>query len=215
MISSATHMQPEGEGLALCSSSSSGPGTACKAPFFDRAPRDQALPMSFAQERLWLIHQFDNSGAQNNLGIAVRLKGEINLAALQGSLSALVARHESMRTNLDLKDGMPVQIIRAEASFEFSQYMAAVGSDEPIKERVERILAEQFNRAFDLRNDPLFRVALVHLNSEEQVLMLTLHSTIADAWSIGIFVSEISAFYRAAVEARSCVLPELWLQYAA
>ncbi len=186
-----------------------------KVPFFERVPRECDLPTSFAQERLWGMQQLDNSGPQNHVGLAVRLSGEIDVAALRGSITAFVARHESMRTNFQVKKGVLIQVARAEAMFEFSQH--ALDGSEPLQQKMEQakqIAAAQFQRVFDLEKDSLLRVTLVRLSAKDSLLALTLHSLIADRWSLGILIREVSASYGSVLMKRAFGSVEPWLQYA-
>ncbi|GLZ28595.1 hypothetical protein Lesp02_07850 [Lentzea sp. NBRC 105346] len=159
-----------------------------------RAPRDQALPQSFAQQRLWFLDQFEPGGTEYITPTALRLRGPLDLDALNRSLTALVARHESLRTTLS--NG--VQIVH-------EPYEVQV----PVVEGfLHEILLEETTRPFDLRTGPLLRTRLVRIDDEEHVLILTLHHIITDGWSTSVLTEELGTLYAGGE------LPPLPVQYA-
>jgi hypothetical protein len=187
--------------------------TILNAPPFERVAREQYFPMSLAQERLWLSQLDEPAVAQYSIVTAVRLQGELNEAVLRDSIGMLAARHESLRTTLQFKDGVPVQIIRPEAEFGFSQHDLSDVTSAEQKKRTEQIVTAESTRPFDLQNGPLFRLALIRLSTHHHVLVLSVHRAVADTSSVGILIRELSALYRAALQGRRCALPEPWLQY--
>jgi amino acid adenylation domain-containing protein len=170
------------------------------------------LPASYAQQRLWFLDQFEGSDALYNVPVATRLRGPLDVAALERALEALVARHESLRTVFTLVDGIPHQAIRADGRLSLTSVDL---SDSPDAERRGlEIVAEQARQPFDLSADELFRVTLVKLGEELHLLSLTLHHIITDAWSMGVLNRELSELYGGLVEGREVELPELPIQYA-
>jgi hypothetical protein len=186
---------------------------ALKAPAFERVPREQHIPMSIAQERLWLASQFDDAAARYSITVAMRLQSEPDEAALRESARVLVARHDALRTVLQFKDGLPCQTVRPEAEFEFSQYDFGHMSLLEQKHGLNKVLTVESTRPFNLQSGPLCRMALIRLDAGRSVLALSFHRVIADRSSVAIFVRELSAVYRAMLEGRRCPLPELWLQF--
>ncbi|WP_312877594.1 non-ribosomal peptide synthetase [Lentzea indica] len=161
-------------------------------------PRDGALPLSYAQQRLWFLNEFEPDSIEYLAPSAVRLHGPLDVTALEAALTALVARHESLRTTFDSVDGRGVQIVQ-------QPYEVRV----PILEGdLDRILLEETTRPFDLRRGPLLRVNLVRVAADDHVLILVMHHIITDGWSTGVLASELSALYQGAE------LPPLPLQYA-
>ncbi|WP_203854840.1 non-ribosomal peptide synthetase, partial [Dactylosporangium siamense] len=163
------------------------------APPIVAVERDAPLPLSFAQQRLWFLHQLDPDSAEYNTPMFIRLTGELDVEALTGTLTALVARHEVLRTRLVAgADGVPYQVI------------------DPAPERFDLQVADELGpeAPFDLAAGPLFRAMLVRAAADDHVLALVMHHVISDEWSAGILRRELDALY-AGEE-----LPALPVQYA-
>ncbi|MBU6352387.1 MAG: AMP-binding protein, partial [Chloroflexi bacterium] len=176
------------------------------------AERSQPLPLSHAQERLWFLDQLDSSHSAYNMPGAVRLSGELDVAALERSLQEIVRRHEALRTVFGLQEGQPVQQILPAA---FHLPLIDLGMLESQGAEVERLLAEEIHHAFDLAQGPLFRATLLCLQpQQEHVLLLNLHHTVGDGWSLEVLQRELAVLYNAFRQGESSPLPELPLQYA-
>ncbi|HKS08030.1 MAG TPA: amino acid adenylation domain-containing protein [Pyrinomonadaceae bacterium] len=172
------------------------------------------FPLSFAQQRLWFLHQMDPSNAAYNMPLAFRLSGHLDVDALQWSLDEIVRRHEILRTTFDLLDQEPVQLIAATGTLtltvtDFSSLPPSVSEAE-----AEMLATEETQRPFDLVNGPLIRARLMRLAANEQVLLVTMHHIISDGWSQTILMNELGALYEATVVGRNSPLPELSIQYA-
>jgi amino acid adenylation domain-containing protein len=167
--------------------------------------REGALPLSFAQERLWFLDDFDRGGVEYNVVTALRLTGDLDVAALRVAVAGLVARHESLRTTFESVDGRGVQVVHAPEDVDVAVQVVAL--DEALREAV--------STPFDLRTGPLFRVLLARSQEQEQehVLVLAMHHIVTDGWSMGVITRELSALYTAAVRGEQASLPELPLQY--
>ncbi|MBW3569847.1 MAG: amino acid adenylation domain-containing protein, partial [Gemmatimonadetes bacterium] len=176
-------------------------------------PRDRPLPLSFAQERMWLLDQVEPDRAAYVIPTAVRLAGALDAAALERALAEIVRRHEALRTTFREVAGAPVQVIGdAAASIEVEDL-----SHLPPAERdaaVRRRAADEAERAFDLAAGPLYRFTLVRLTADDHALLLTLHHAVADGWSIGVLFRELSALYAAFARGDASPLAELPVQYA-
>ncbi len=184
-------------------------GAAVEAPPLVPVPRDRDLPMSFAQERLWFLDQLAPSSAAYNVPLALGLRGALSLPALAASLSALVARHEALRTTFE--EGR--QIVGEPFAVE-PRLVDLRGRPEG---ESRLLAAEEAARPFDLARGPLLRAVVARLNSldtERYVLFLTLHHIVADGWSLGILVRDVGELYAAALESRPPSLPVLPVQYA-
>ncbi|MEN8638237.1 non-ribosomal peptide synthetase [Pseudomonas sichuanensis] len=169
--------------------------------------RDQALPQSLAQNRLWLLWQLEPASAAYNIPAGLHLRGELDQTALQASFQALVARHESLRTVFDEVDGQAVQRILPSLAFNL-QHCDLEGL-EPAEVAARR--EDEAQRPFDLRQGPLLRVTLARLDDEEHQLWVTLHHIVADGWSLNILLDEFARLYAAQGQVQ---LPELPLGYA-
>ncbi|MBV9789591.1 MAG: non-ribosomal peptide synthetase, partial [Chloroflexi bacterium] len=178
----------------------------------------EAWPLSFPQQRLWLVDQLDPGTAVYNMPGVVHLRGALNVAVLERSLSEIVRRHESLRTrfvqDVAQDDGAPMQRIDADAAVPIQRVDLR---DLPAQEQaaaVQQHALDEARKPFDLAAGPLLRMTLLELSADEHVLLLTLHHIIADGWSIGVFVRELSQLYSALLADQANPLPELPIQYA-
>ncbi|MEG4111235.1 MULTISPECIES: amino acid adenylation domain-containing protein [unclassified Microcoleus] len=176
--------------------------------------REGDLPLSFAQQRLWFLDQLMSGTPLYNLPNALGLKGSLNVTALEQSLSEIVRRHEALRTTFSAVNGQPIQVIHPAVTL----LLPIVDLRElPETEReveAQRLATEEAQRPFDLVNQQLFRVKLLHLAEEEHLLLLTMHHIVSDGWSLGVFMGELTALYEAFSTEKSSPLPELPIQYA-
>ena len=182
-------------------------GQGVSTPVPTRVSRQAAMPLSFAQHRLWFLGKLDVGGYSYNLPFVVRLRGALNLKALEHALAAVVRRHEALRTTFEEVEGEPVQRIASDVTVHLSVVEA---SDDAVRGQVET-LARQ---SFDLGQGPLLRVTLLKLGEQEHVLVLVLHHIVADGWSMGVLTKELEALYTAHVKGAQATLPELPVQYA-
>jgi amino acid adenylation domain-containing protein len=176
------------------------------APAVQRAPREGQLPLSFAQQGLWLLHQLAPDSPAYNMPGLVRLPGFIDPAALAASLSAVLARHEALRTTFPTAGGEPYQEIGPAAAVPVPAVDLSALPDPDSEAR--RLALEEGRRPFDLARGPLLRTLLLRLGPEEQRLVVVLHHIVADGGSLGILIREMSALLQGEV------LPELAVQYA-
>jgi amino acid adenylation domain-containing protein len=181
-------------------------------PTLQRTDRDQEIPLSFAQQRLWFLDQLEPGSSLYNINRALRLRGLLDVAKLERALQAIGARHEALRTTFVAPDGRPVQIINPSVTvpFQFQDLRSlpmAVREEET--QRLIRIEAEQ---PFDLSCGPLLRVTVFQLAEEDHVLLLSIHHIISDAWAIKIFFQELASVYQNQAMEQS--QPELRIQYA-
>ncbi|WP_425262427.1 condensation domain-containing protein, partial [Pseudomonas delhiensis] len=179
------------------------------APIFKRDATEPLLP-SYAQQRQWFLWQLEPGSAAYNLPKALRLKGRLDLAALQRSFAALIARHESLRTRFVEVDGQLLQCITPPWCPELEPLTPAMATEVAIQEHVTREVA----RPFDLACGPLLRTSLLRLAVDDHVLLLTLHHSVGDGWSMQLLADELVQLYAAHAEGRQPDLPELPIQYA-
>ncbi|MEG4119910.1 amino acid adenylation domain-containing protein [Microcoleus sp. N9_B4] len=176
--------------------------------------RRQEFPLSFAQQRMWFLHQLDRESGSYNIPIALHLVGPLQIATLEQSLMEIVRRHESLRTTFPSVDGSPVQLIAPTLTVTLSvidlQALPIVKQDT----EVQRLAVAEANYAFDLTQLPLLRSTLLRLGPESHVLLVTFHHIVFDGWSIGVFMQELSTLYIAWGAGQPSPLPELPLQYA-
>ncbi|WP_440531932.1 amino acid adenylation domain-containing protein [Variovorax sp. YR566] len=176
-----------------------------------RADRSAPLPMSFAQQRLWFISRVDPEASKAyHVPDAVRLRGPLDVAALQAAFDRIVERHEVLRTRFVGIGGQALQVIDDARGFAL-QREDLRGATEA---ELEPILREEALRPFDLALGPLIRGRLLALGPDDHVLLVTMHHIVSDGWSGGVLANEFSALYRALREGRPDPLPPLAIQYA-
>jgi amino acid adenylation domain-containing protein len=178
-------------------------------------PADGALPLSFAQERLWFIQQLQPESAVYNLQFALRLRGPLDTDALGRALDVLVQRHESLRTRFPSVDGEPAQVVDAARPVPLARAdLAGVGDAAEREAALHALNAAEAARPFDLANGPLLRCTLARLGEGEHAMLFTLHHIVCDGWSMAILASEVSALYGAFSEGGDASLAPLPVQYA-
>ncbi|HST63409.1 MAG TPA: amino acid adenylation domain-containing protein [Longimicrobium sp.] len=177
--------------------------------------RDRPLPLSFAQERLWFIDRLEPGSTVYNVPVAWRLGGALDEAALERALGEIVRRHEALRTVFrEGVDGSPVQTIAPFGGFVLPVEDLSALDEADREAAVRRRAGEEARRAFDLSTGPLFRAALLRLDAEDHVLLLSMHHVVSDGWSMGVLFRELSALYAAYREGGESPLAELDVQYA-
>ncbi|WP_421558599.1 non-ribosomal peptide synthetase [Pseudomonas canadensis] len=176
--------------------------------------RQEELPQSLAQNRLWITWQLNPRSSAYTIPGALRLRGELDEDAVRASFQQLIQRHEALRTRFYERDGQAFQRVDAKADFELQVIDL---SDLPVAERearAQQIREDEARTQFDLEKGPLLWVTLVRLDDEDHQLLVTLHHIIADGWSLNILIDEFSRLYAAAAQGQTLELPPLALQYA-
>jgi amino acid adenylation domain-containing protein len=171
-------------------------------------------PVSFAQERLWLVEKLEPGNPFYNLPQVIRCAGSLDAAALRRSLEEIVRRHEALRTTFSEIAGAPVQVIASDPALEFRTVDLTGVPAEEREEEGRREALREIRRPFDLVSGPLFRALHVVLGPEQHIVALTMHHIVSDGWSIGILYSELGALYREDVSGHAATLPPLPIQYA-
>ncbi|MCG8348344.1 MAG: amino acid adenylation domain-containing protein [Chloroflexales bacterium] len=184
------------------------------APPITSVSRESALPLSFAQQRLWFLDQLEPNSPFYNNPVALRLSGELDVAALERSLNELVRRHETLRTSFAAVDGRPAQVIAPALSV-----LLPVTDlrDLPEAEREAealRLATEEARLPFSLAHGPLLRFGLLRIADEEYIALLTMHHIVSDGWSMGVLIREVATLYNAFTSDQPAPLPDLPVQYA-
>lgn len=175
--------------------------------------RNSNLPLSFAQQRLWLLQQLEAKSTAYNGSNALIIDGNINLEVLTASINEIIKRHEILRTSFELIDGQAVQKIVDELKISLAIIDLQNLSETEQQTEVKRLTVIDAQKPFVLNQAPLLRLSLIKLEAEKHILLVTMHHIISDAWSAGIFMREISALYTAFSTEKSSPLPELLIQY--
>ncbi|HZR43343.1 MAG TPA: amino acid adenylation domain-containing protein, partial [Ktedonobacteraceae bacterium] len=176
--------------------------------------REQELPLSFAQQRLWFLDQFVPDNPFYNISVAIRLEGKLQLQALEQSLNEITQRHEALRTTFINENGTPRQIITPKVSIPLPVVDLVWLSGEERDVICKVLLHQESQRPFDLVHGPLLRAGILRLEPGKQILQLTMHHIVSDGWSMGVFVRELMACYAHFAFGASLSLPELTIQYA-
>jgi amino acid adenylation domain-containing protein len=190
-----------------------GSGKNFHSPDLKPVPRDQALPLSFAQQRLWFLDKLEPNNPLYNVPYVVRLKGALNLRAMERALNQIIARHEALRTTFRVVKGTPVQVIAA--TFELhirATDLTALPKNAREAEARKLALAE-IARPFDLQTGPLLRASLLKLDEADHVFILNTHHIISDRWSLGALSEELTAFYEQETNGIPSQLKPLPVQY--
>src|SRR5579871_527749 len=178
-------------------------------------PRPERLPLSYAQQRLWFIDQLEGGkSSEYNMPLALRLRGDLDLAALRQTLNTILNRHESLRTRFTEIEGQPVQIIDPFVPVELSVEELSGLSEADQEERVRTAMRRDWEQPFNLSRGPLFYVQLFRVSERDHVLLRNFHHIISDGWSQGIFNREFMVLYEAFQEGRENPLEPLTVQYA-
>ncbi|CRY23671.1 non-ribosomal peptide synthetase [Burkholderia pseudomallei] len=179
-----------------------------------KAARGEPVPMSFAQQRLWFLARMGGLGDAYHMPIAVRLRGALDVDALQRALSRIVSRHDVLRTTFTLEGEQPVQRVHADDGAGLRLRIDDLRGCADAGARRARILAGQASEPFDLARGPLVRGALVREADDVHTLCVTIHHIVSDGWSIDVFCRELSELYRAFAGGQPDPLPPLPVQYA-
>jgi len=166
------------------------------------------LQLSYAQERLWFLKQFEEEGnTAYHIPALLNVEGRVDTAVLAHVFETIVQRHEALRTNFIKKEHGPIQKIGEGTAFHIEEISCA-------ETEVQALLAEALSTPFDLEVDMLFRVVLYKIHKGKYYLLMHMHHIISDGWSMGILIEEVRALYIAYIRGQANPLPDLKIQYA-
>ncbi len=183
-------------------------------PALTPAPRDQPLPLSYAQQRLWFVNQLvPNSGAYN-IPLAFRIFGRLDEDALQAALNELVPRHAALRTRFS-QDQVPAhQQIEPDGTLPLEHFdLSSLPEDQRLAE-AQRLASLEQQQPFDLEHGPVVRASLLHLSDKDHVLLVTMHHIVSDGWSMGVLLRELGMCYEAFSCGEQPALTPLEIDYA-
>ncbi|HGE6672884.1 TPA: amino acid adenylation domain-containing protein, partial [Serratia marcescens] len=180
-------------------------------PPIEALPRDAALPLSFAQQRLWFLTQLEGMSETYHIPLALSLRGELDLPAWRQSLDALYARHEALRSRFITVEGQPqTHILPADA---LPLTVHDLRGQQDAQSRARQLAQHLAEAPFELSSGPLVRAALLRLADEEHLFLLTCHHIVSDGWSTGILLRELGVLYDAFRRGEADPLPPPTLQY--
>ncbi|HKD03123.1 MAG TPA: amino acid adenylation domain-containing protein [Terriglobales bacterium] len=193
------------------------PDTRVRELNIPQLPRDrvaqQSFPLSFAQQRLWVLDQLEPNSPAYNVPISLRLNGILDISALEQAINEVLLRHEILRIEIHSENGEPMQRVLPHQPLK----LAVVDlSKKPATEREERALrlaGEEARKPFHLAHGPLIRSKVLRVGEEDFVLLITVHHIVFDGWSAGTFLHEMAMHYEAARGGESLRLPDLPVQY--
>jgi amino acid adenylation domain-containing protein/non-ribosomal peptide synthase protein (TIGR01720 family) len=188
---------------------------AAEAVQIPRRPRTPGglYPVSFAQQRLWFLKQYEPDSPEYNIPQMFRLRGRLDDDALRRALDAIVLRHESLRTTFKGVEGVPLQWVAEDSDLEVP-LVDLTGRPEAEREaEARRLAAEEARKPIDLSQSPLLRARLYRLDADDHLLFLNVHHIVYDGWSQGVFLRELAALYDAFTAGLPSPLPEPPVQY--
>ncbi|MCP6760177.1 MAG: amino acid adenylation domain-containing protein [Fischerella sp. CENA71] len=185
-----------------------------KTPLITPTSREQSLPLSFAQARLWFLDQLEGENCVYNVPFFWQISGFLNIAVLEQALTEIIQRHEVLRTSFSIVDESPIQVIHAHPQLKLQVLDWRQVPKEHQLSKARQLATEELQQPFDLSNPPLLRVKLLQLAEQSHLLLLVIHHIVCDGWSMDIFRRELFALYTAFCNGESSPLPELPLQYA-
>ncbi|WP_199326293.1 non-ribosomal peptide synthetase [Nostoc parmelioides] len=187
-----------------------------KSPSYSIPVRESTdkILLSFAQQRLWMLAQIEPENPSYNIAAALRLTGDVNVDVLTQSLQEIIHRHEILRTSFVNVDGQGIAIIATEINFHIPVVDLSFLPPSPQQKLIQELAQEESQQPFNLEISPLLRAKLLYLNTQEYILLLTMHHIITDGWSINVFAQEMASIYQAFSQGQPSPLQPLKIQYA-
>jgi aspartate racemase len=172
------------------------------------------LPLSFAQQRLWLLYQFEPDSTSNNLPVVVRFTGSLNVEVLKRSIQEVARRHEVLRTTFPAIDGQPTVCIAAELDIPLPVFDLRDVPEAQRDEEAFQLATKEAQQPFELINGPLLRTKLMRLQDDEYLLIWNMHGIVCDGASSDVFYQDLTTIYKAFSNDEPSPLPDLPIQYA-
>jgi amino acid adenylation domain-containing protein len=179
----------------------------------ERVSREDELPLSYAQQRMWFFEQLASGSASFHIPLGVRFKGHLNQVALAQTFGEIIRRHESLRTVFPAVFDKPVQVIQEPKRLDFPLVDLRLLPADKREGEALRLAQEETLRTFDLANGPLLRPTLMRLAEDDHIIICTMHHIIADGQSFEVVIAEMSQIYAALIAGRPSPLPEVTVQY--
>ncbi|GAB4391148.1 MAG: hypothetical protein Tsb0032_01610 [Kiloniellaceae bacterium] len=176
--------------------------------------RGETIPLSFAQERVWFIHQLNPDNLAYNFHSSIRFRGKLDFAALQDSLGEILRRHEGYRSGYPMVDGRPQQVVHPYEPYSLTLVDFSVQPEDKREAAMKAWCDKHFQHRFNLDNPPLVIWTLLRLAEDDHVLIHTEHHLVHDGWSFNVFLCELVDLYRAFAAGKPSPLPELPVQFA-
>ena len=175
--------------------------------------RNGHLPLSFAQQRLWFLHQFEPESSSNNMPVVLQFTGSLNVEALEKSIQTVVCRQEVLRTRFPAVNGQPTVLIEDQVNITLPLIDLRQLPDEERDAEALKLVTQEARRPFDLANGPILRVKLFRLRDHEHLFIWNLHCIVCDGASSDVFYQDLTAIYESMVTKNLSSLAELPVQY--
>ncbi|MDJ0835579.1 MAG: amino acid adenylation domain-containing protein [Acidobacteriota bacterium] len=176
--------------------------------------RQDVLPASFAQQRLWFLDRLEGANPAYIVHAALGMEGPLNVDALERAALALAQRHEVLRTTFASCNGEPIQVIHPELPGYFQRVDLSDLDEAARYAASQQYTSRKQLKPMDLETGPLARITVIRMQENRHVLVITMHHIISDAWSMGVLIKELSALYTDFAAGRTPNLPPLPIQYA-
>jgi amino acid adenylation domain-containing protein len=182
-------------------------------PVIPARPDPRTAPLSFIQRQMWLIDQLAPGNPAYNLAHGLRLRGRLDIAALEAAFNAVIRRHEILRTTFAAEAGEPLQVVQPELTIRIGVTTLERLPAEEREAKARSLATTESLRAFELSRLPLLRASVFTLGASEHILIVTVHHIVADGLSIDLFLNEVGAACGAFATGSALNLPPLALQY--
>ena len=170
---------------------------------------DRKAPMSYGQKSLWFLYMNDATSISYNTAFTARIGNGVDVAALKHAFTALLARHESLRTTYTFENGAPCQVISAHGGLDFAEIQAEDWAEETLRQRIQM----DFERPFNLETGPVCRVSLYRRGPEDHILLWAIHHIAYDGWSLWCMLEELGQLYRSKCQGWAAKLPPVTATY--
>jgi amino acid adenylation domain-containing protein len=188
-------------------------GRARETTSIARRRRGAQVPLSFAQRRLWFLEQYHPGSSAYIVPAVFQLRGALDRAVLERAMVEVVSRHEILRTTFGTREGMPIQLIAAEADVTMPLLDLSELEPDERERRFREAVAAERQPPFELDKGPLMRTCLFCMGADEHRLFVNLHHIVIDGWGLGVLMRELAACYRAELAAEGAALEPVSLQY--
>jgi len=182
-------------------------------PIVARSDATQPVPLSSAQNSLWFVDRL-MPGSAYVIANALKIQGTLNLAALHESLRLVAERHDQLRTVFRSESGIAHQVVLEHMPFGLETHDLTTTPPPQRSQAIEHMVLGVANQKFDLEHGPLWSARLLKFNANDHVLLLAIHHIVADGWSMGVLINELTAIYDSLTSGRAPTLPELPIRYA-
>lgn len=171
------------------------------------------VPLSYTQSRIWLVEQLKGKTSEHNMPIAMKLNGLVDANIMDQALAFMLARHDSLRTQIDMHDGHPYQVVTDSMTPVLNVFDISHLSETDKLAKIRLLAYENGTQTFNLSASPLLRILLIKLSNSEYQLHINFHHIISDGWSMTLFINELLAVYDAFSSGKTPQLPVLKFNY--